>query len=61
MHNNNEKPHLLLRNILNIIFIILAVTGVIWYFYADEFVGTIIILAGMAFKFCESIIRMLRF
>ena len=43
-NQNNEKPFMKIRTILNIIFM----------------VGTIVILVSMVFKFIETILRMIR-
>lgn len=49
-----------IRNILNIIFMIMAVVGVIWYFTKDKTIGTYIILFSMCFKIAESSMRMIK-
>ena len=50
-----------IRNILNIIFIIGAVVGVIFYFFTQkETLGIIIILTAMFFKMAECSIRIFR-
>ncbi len=51
------KPLLRLRNVLNTIFILGAIVGVIVYLCGDQTVGTIIILAAMVFKIVETGIR----
>lgn len=48
-----------LRQILNIIFMVGAVIGVIVYFAGSHTIGTIIILAAMVFKMAESAIRLI--
>ena len=48
-----------LRNVLNIIFMVLAVIGVIYYLTKDRMTGTYIILIAMCFKIAESSLRML--
>lgn len=48
------------RNVLNIIFMLLAVVGVAIYVWGDSIVGTYIIIAGMAFKMVECCLRMLK-
>ena len=48
-----------IRNCLNIIFMVLAVIGVIYYRTKDRMVGTYIILIAMCFKIAESSLRML--
>lgn len=49
-----------IRNILNIIFMITAVVGVIWYLTSDKTTGTYIILFSMCFKIAESSMRMIK-
>ena len=49
-----------IRNILNIIFMIGAVVGVIWYLTSDKTTGTYIILISMCFKIAESSLRMIK-
>ena len=46
-----------IRNCLNIIFMVLAVIGVIYYLTKDRMVGTYIILIAMCFKIAESSLR----
>ena len=49
-----------IRNILNIIFMIMAVVGVIWYLTKDKTIGTYIIFFSMCFKIAESSMRMIK-
>lgn len=49
-----------IRNLLNLIFMILAVVGVIYYLTKDRTVGTYIILFSMCFKIAESSLRMIK-
>lgn len=49
-----------LRNILNIIFIIGAIIGMVVYFFKNEEAGIIIVLGAMAFKMCECVIRLVK-
>jgi uncharacterized membrane protein len=59
-HSKPENSLLFkLRNILNIIFMIGAVAGVICYLYADKQTGIIIVMCAMVVKFAESAIRFL--
>ncbi|MBR1547686.1 MAG: hypothetical protein IJ637_03045 [Prevotella sp.] len=51
---------LLIRNILNTIFIIGAIVGMLLYWKYDQTTGTIVILAAMCFKFTESCLRMMK-
>ncbi len=58
-HSREENPkrYLVLRNILNLIFMIGAVVGLLIYLFSDEFSGTIVIMAAMAIKIIESVLR----
>jgi hypothetical protein len=49
-----------IRNWLNIIFMIMAVVGVIYYLKVDKTIGTYIILFSMCFKIAESSLRMIK-
>lgn len=49
-----------LRQILNIIFMVGAVAGVIVYLNGNRTMGTIVILAAMVFKFAECVLRLLK-
>ena len=48
------------RNVLNIIFMVMAIIGVIVYFTEYRTIGTYILLASMAVKMVECCIRLLR-
>lgn len=50
----------IIRNILNLIFMLMALAGVAYYVFADKYVGTIIILVAMAFKMVEASMRMIK-
>lgn len=50
----------LLRNILNIIFIIGALIGMFLYYKGNTETGTIVIIVAMAFKLIEVVIRLLK-
>lgn len=58
---NGDKPRDLffwIRNILNIIFMVGAVVGVIFYYFTEqETLGIIIILTAMFFKMAECSLR----
>ena len=56
----NSDPLFTLRNILNIIFMLLAVAGVVVYLWMDSTIGTYIVLGAMAIKMVECCLRMLR-
>ena len=47
-----------IRNVLNLIFMIVAVVGVIIYLRGDSMKGTIVILIAMCFKMAEASMRM---
>ena len=55
-----QRKMKMIRNVLNLIFMIMAVVGMVCYFWKDRNVGTIIILVAMAFKMVESSMRMLK-
>lgn len=61
---NKQKPadrYKTLRQWLNIIFMIGAIVGVIFYLTSgNQNTGIIIILASMVFKFVEAALRMIR-
>lgn len=61
LRSSDRDRFFLLRNVLNIIFMIGAVVGVIVYLTAsDTTMGTIIVLAAMMFKIAECCIRFIR-
>ncbi|MBR5748057.1 MAG: hypothetical protein IKY01_04630 [Prevotella sp.] len=47
-----------IRNVLNLIFMIMAVIGVIIYLTKDKMTGTYVILIAMCFKMAEASLRM---
>lgn len=59
-HRRPADRYLLLRNVLNIIFMLGAIAGVAVYMLADSSVGTIVILVAMAFKIVECVFRLKR-
>lgn len=62
-HHRREKERgkfFVLRNVLNIIFIVGAVIGMLVYFFKNEDAGTVIVLGAMAFKMCECVIRLVK-
>ena len=50
----------LIRNILNTIFVFGALIGMATFYLGHKDTGTYIILAAMAFKFIEVVIRLLK-
>lgn len=59
-HRRERGKFFVLRNILNIVFIIGAIIGMLVYFFKNEEAGTIIVLGSMAFKMCECVIRLVK-
>ena len=49
-----------IRNVLNIIFMIGAVVGLVFYFTHHKETGTYIILISMVIKFAEATLRMFK-
>ncbi len=60
--NEEEKParFLMLRNILNTVFIVGAIVGVALYFYNNEQLGIMVILCSMLFKIVECVFRFMK-
>ena len=52
--------YMALRNILNIIFMLGVLAGVVVYFYGNQDTGTIIILVSMVFKIVECVFRFMK-
>lgn len=62
-HHRREKERdrfFVVRNILNLIFVVGAVVGMLLYFFHDETVGTIVIFSAMAFKIVECVFRIIK-
>lgn len=57
---NGKDRYLRLRNILNLIFMLGALIGVLVYFQWDKQTGTIIILVSMVFKIVECVFRFMK-
>lgn len=55
-----ERKIKIIRNILNLIFMLMAIPGAITYIFFDKYVGAIIVIVAMAFKMLESSMRMLK-
>lgn len=65
LHPRSEDKHLQLRNILNIIFMIAAIVGVLFYVYSPAALfgvslGGIIIGFAIVVKAVEVVVRMLK-
>lgn len=56
-HLNPKPKMLVVRNILNVIFMLGALLGVILYLWSDTTLGIIVILTAMAFKLVECTLR----
>ncbi|HEY9551292.1 MAG TPA: hypothetical protein VIQ97_03300 [Prevotella sp.] len=55
--DTNADRFFRIRNILNIIFLLGSVIGLVVYFVSDHTLGTYVILAAMVFKIIESSLR----
>ena len=49
-----------IRNILNLVFMVGAVAGMLMYYFADRTMAIIVILAAMFFKVAECCFRFIR-
>lgn len=58
MANKKKDRYFIVRNILNILFMLIAGVGVYIYICQDEMKGTVVIIFGMLFKMAESCIRL---
>ena len=58
--DEKQDKYLMLRQILNIIFMLGAVVGVLLYFYHNKTIGTIVIVVAMFFKMVECVFRLLK-
>ena len=57
---DNTDKFLKIRNILNIIFMIGTIAGVIFYITSSQTTGIIIIMSSMVFKIAECCLRFFR-
>lgn len=64
LHHRREEDRsdkfFIVRNIMNFIFILGAIVGLLFYFFWGKETGTFIILISMAFKFFECIFRFIK-
>ncbi|MGN1375449.1 MAG: hypothetical protein ACI4V5_02725 [Prevotella sp.] len=60
VHRNKSGKYMTLRNILNMIFMIGAIVGIIIFYAYSSQIGTIVILTSMVFKFVECIFRFIK-
>lgn len=58
MANKKRDRYFIVRNILNILFMLVAGIGVYIYLCQDEMKGTVVIIFGMLFKMAESCLRL---
>lgn len=57
----NMSKVMIIRQVLNLIFMVLAVVGMIVYWKADnELTGTLILVTAVFFKMAESVLRMMK-
>lgn len=59
-HHNQSNRYLGLRNVLNLLFMVGALVGIIIYFLGNQQTGTIVILVSMLFKIVECVFRFIR-
>ena len=55
----NKGRFFKIRNILNLLFIILAIVGMIVYFQFSGFIGGAILICSIIIKFAESVLRLM--
>ncbi len=55
----NKGRFFKIRNILNFLFIILAIIGIIVYLHISRNIGGAIMIAGVFIKFTESVLRLI--
>lgn len=58
--DDRGRKVLLVRNALNIIFMLGAVIGIAVYVFSDHVTGMYVIVAAIPFKIAEAVIRMLK-
>lgn len=54
-----RKKYYIIRNVLNTIFLIGAIVGVLLYYFYSQAIGTYVILGSMIFKMAECCFRFL--
>ena len=59
-HKQPKGHHFAIRQILNIIFMVLALIGVGIYIWGNSTTGIIIVLIAMVVKMAECVLRMIR-
>lgn len=58
--SGGDDRYIVLRNVLNIIFMVGAVVGVVVFYQCGREAGTVIILASMLFKIVECVFRFMK-
>ncbi len=56
----NQRKLFILRNVLNLIFMLVATVGLIWYFVGDKNTGLIIIICSIPLKMTSTALRFLK-
>jgi len=59
-HRKKENRMLMVRNIINTLFMVCAIIGVVFYLKVNRETGIYIICGSMVLKFVESAIRLLK-
>ncbi len=60
MKEEKRRRLFIVRNILNLLFMIIAVVGLVWYFAADRGTGLIIIICSIPLKMTSTVLRLLK-
>ena len=55
-----EERFVMLRQVLNLLFMVGAVAGILVYIYHSHQWGTAVILTSMVFKFAECVFRLMK-
>ncbi len=55
-----QRRLLIIRNVLNLLFMIIALVGVVWTFVGEREIGLMIVLCAIPLKMTESAIRLLK-
>ena len=59
--DKKKERHFRFRQLLNIIFILLTIAGIILWYKASREVGSYVLICGIAFKFLEVSMRKMKF
>lgn len=60
-HRQKNNRLFAIRNVLNTLFIFVALVGVVCYIAYDRTVGTYIVIGSLPLKFIEAALRLIRF